>query len=134
MSGTVTTYDSKQTTVVINNMFITGFAEGSFVSWEKSEDNFSSKTDAFGDTSVAITNNNKGVITVTLSQTSPQLPELKRLANARETFPIWVTTNGSIQEKVGGTQAMIKKTPGGTLSDEVEDREIEIEVFDYTDE
>lgn len=127
----VRTFDARETSVNINNRFVTGFAEGSFVEWEKDEDNFNSKTDALGDTAVAITNNNTGTITLTLSQTSPNLAQLKRLANARTVFPIWITTP---DEKIGGTQAMFVKSPSGGLSDEIEDREFEIRVFDYKDQ
>lgn len=130
----VRTYDARETTVTVDGQFLTGFAEGSFVEWEKDEDNFNAKTDAFGDVAVAMTNNQTGTITITLSQTSPSLPLIKRLANTRAMFPIWVQTNGTIKEKVGGTQAMVVKSPSGTLSDEVEDREVEIRVFDYVDE
>lgn len=127
----VRTVDSRDTSVVIDGQFITGFAEGSYVEWEKDEDNFSAKVDAFGDVGVAITNNTLGTITITLSQTSPSLALIKRLANSRKKFPVWVTTP---DEKVGGTEAMIKQTPSGGLSDEIEDREFEIQVFDYTDQ
>lgn len=128
---TVRTVDARETSVVMDGQFITGFGEGSFVEWEKDEDNFNAKVDAFGAVGVAITNNTLGTITLTLSQTSPQLALVKRLANSRKIFPIWITT---ANEKVGGTQAMIKQTPSGTLSDEIEDREVEIQVFDYTDQ
>lgn len=126
----VRTYDARDASVNIASRFITGFAEGSFVEWEKDEDNFNAKVDAFGDVAVATTNNQTGTITLTVSQTSPSLPFLKRLANARTMFPVWVNTP---DEKVGGTQAMFVKSPSGTLSDEVEDREFEIRVFDFTD-
>lgn len=128
---TVRSVDARQTSVNINNRFLTGFAEGSYVEWEKDEDNFNAKVDAFGDVAVAITNNNTGTITLTLAQTSPNLAELKRLAASRAMFPIWVKTPN---EKIGGTQAMFVKHPSGGLSDEVEDREFEIRVFDYTDQ
>lgn len=128
---TVRTIDAKQTSITIDNRFVTGMAEGSFVEWEKDEDNFNAKTDAMGETAVAITNHNTGTITLTLSQTSPNLAAIKKLAASRKVFPIWVKTP---DEKIGGTQAMCVKSPSGGLSDEVEDREIEIRVFDYTDE
>lgn len=126
----VRSVDARDTSVNLGSRFLTGFAEGSFVEWEKDEDNFNAKVDAFGDVAVAITNNTLGTITITLSQTSPSLPYIKQLANSRAMFPIWVTTP---DEKVGGTQAMVVKSPSGTLSDEVEDREVEIRVFDFTD-
>ena len=126
----VRSHDARETSVNINNLFVTGFAEGSYVEWEKDEDNFNAKVSALGEVSVAITNNNTGTITLTLSQTSPSLPALKRLAASRAVFPIWVKTPS---ETVGGTKAMFVKSPSGGLSDEIEDRELEIRVFDYTD-
>lgn len=128
------TYDASQTTVTVDGRFLTGFAEGSFVEWEKDEENFDTKVSAQGEVGVAIRNNTLGTITVTLMQTSPDVAFLKKLANTRKVFPIWVQTSGDTKEKVGGTQAMVKKTPDGTLSDEIEDREFEIQVFDFTDQ
>jgi hypothetical protein len=126
----VNTYDARSASVVVDGRFITGFAEGSMVEWEKDEDNFSTMVDPQGNVGVAITNNSLGTITVTLAQTSPQLTYMKSLANSRKIFPIWVQAG---EEKVGGTQAMVKKTPDGELSDEISDREFEVQVFDFTD-
>jgi hypothetical protein len=127
----VYTYDAKAATVVADSRFLTGFAEGSMVEWEKDEDNVSVMVDAQGTVGVAKRNNTLGTITITLAQTSPDVPYLKKLANTGKVFPIWVQSGN---EKVGGTQAMVKKTPDGELGDEISEREFEIQVFDYTDE
>jgi hypothetical protein len=133
MSNTYT-YDAMQSTVVVDGRFITGFQEGSFVEWSKDEDNFSAKVSAQGDVGVAKRNNTLGTITLTLAQTSPDVAYLKKLANTGQMFPIWAQTGGDTLEKIGGTKAMVKKSPDGTLSDEIEDRQFEIQVFDYTDQ
>lgn len=133
MPGMVRTYNAKQSTVIVGGRYITGFAEGSMVEWEKNEDNFESKVSAQGDVGIAIRNDTRGTVTITLAQTSPDVAYLKGLANTNAMFPIWIQAGGDTEEKVGGTQAMVKKTPDGALSDEIEDRQFEIEVFDYVD-
>lgn len=128
MSGT---FDASLVTVVVGTRYLTGFDEGDMVSWSKDEDNFDTKIDAQGFTSVAVRNNTLGTINIPLSQESPDLQYMKQLANSNTEFPIWVT---SPKEKVGGATARIKKTPDGTLGDEINGREFEIQVFDFTDE
>ena len=44
---------------------------------------------------------------------------------------IWVN-NKSIDEKMGGTKAMVKKTPALEQGAELADREFEFQVFDFT--
>ncbi|MCY8114101.1 DUF3277 domain-containing protein, partial [Bacillus spizizenii] len=68
-------------------------------------------------------------ITLTLSMGSPFVPYLNKMANTAQRFPIWVTGG---QEKIGGTEAMVKKPADAEFSDEIGDREFEIQVFDYT--
>jgi len=130
-AGEVHTYDAKNSTVTVKGKIITGFAEGSMVEWEKDEDNFTAITDPQGTVGVAKVNNSLGTMTIVLAQTSPDNRYLKNLANTGEIFPIWAQSNN---EKVGGTQAMVKKTPDGELSDEISEREYEIQVFDFTDQ
>ena len=52
------------------------------------------------------------------------------LAKAGTIFPIWVT-NSSIGERFGGSKARIKNYPSLAQGAELDDREIEIQVFDY---
>jgi hypothetical protein len=128
----VRTYDPMNVTVTVKNQFITGFAEGSFVECEKDEANFDTKVSAQGEVSVSKRNNPLGTVTLTLSQTSPSVSFLDSLAKSGEIFPISVISNNEPKEKVYGTQAMVEKPANKTFSDEVEDREFTIKVFDYT--
>lgn len=130
--GNTYTYDAALSTVTVDSRFLTGFAEGSFVEFSKDEDNFSAKVSAQGDVGIAKRNNTLGTVTVTLAQTSPDVTFLNNLANTGKIVPVWVQTGGDAKEKAGGTKAMVKKPADGTLSDEIEDREFEIQVFDYT--
>ncbi|MDE3837936.1 DUF3277 domain-containing protein [Bacillus methanolicus] len=128
------TYDPKDVTVVLDGVFITGFQEGSFVQASKDEENFSTKVSAQGEVAVAFSNNPLGTITLTLSATSPSLPYIKQKAKSKTPFPIWVTYSGDPKEVSGGTEALIKKAPDKEYGDEVGDREVEIQVLDYTEE
>lgn len=84
-----------------------------------------------GDVVVNQSCNDLGTITISVQGTSPQKSYLIGLANAGTLFDIWVL-NKSIDEKVGGSQAMVKKTPELGQAAELDDREFEIQVFDYT--
>ena len=134
MSGVVTTYDAKDVSVIVGGVYITGMAEGSFVSFEKDEENRTPNVGAQGDVAVAKVNNPLGTITITLQQTSPQIPYLNQLASKDEFFETRIIYKGNIDEKTGGTKCYIKRPPTGEYADEVSTREVEIAVLDYTQE
>ena len=125
-------YDPKSVTVIIDGAFITGFAEGSMVTASKDEENFTVKVSAKGETDVAKTNNPLGTITVMLSATSPHTKRLDRLAASVKPVAAWVNCSGPVKEKRGGTQAIVKKPADAEFSDEVGDREYELQVLDFT--
>lgn len=126
----VKTYNPKDCVITVGGVYITGLGED-MVSCEKDEDNFTTSVGAQGDVVVNQSHNQLGTITLTVQGTSPQKTYLLDLAKTGEVFDIWVN-NKSIDEKVGGSQAMIKKTPDLSQGAELEDREFEIQVFDYT--
>ena len=122
-------YDANEVNTNIDGKIVTGYSEGTMVSCSKDEEKFSTKVSAKGDVSVATKNNPLGTITLTLSMGSPFVPYLNKMANTAQRFPIWVTGG---QEKIGGTEVMVKKPADAEFSDEIGDREFEIQVFDYT--
>lgn len=126
----VRAYNPKDCVVTVGGVYITGLGED-MVSCEKDEDNFSAAVGAQGDVVVNQSNNQLGTITVTVQGTSPQKAYLMGLAKTGELFDIWVI-NKSINEKVGGSKAMMKKPPTLEQGTELADREFEIQVFDYT--
>ncbi|MEB6549077.1 DUF3277 domain-containing protein [Heyndrickxia sporothermodurans] len=123
-------YDPKNTTVNADGKIVTGFSEGTMIQASKDEEGFSVKVSAKGETDVAISNNNLGTITVTLSQTSPFVSFFNKLANSKKIFPIWGSCSAP-KEKFGGTQAMVKKPADIEFSDETSGREFEIQVLNY---
>ena len=125
-------YDARKVTVTVDGQFITGFAEGTFVTASKDEDGFEPSISAQGDVGVAVRNNTLGTIEITLNQTSPSINFLDQLAASFKVVPVWVISNNEVKEKSGGTMAMITKPSDKEYSDTISERTYEIKVFDYT--
>lgn len=125
----LTTYNAKDCVITVGGIYITGLGE-TMVSGEKDEDNVSAAVGAQGDVVVNEINNDLGTITVTVQGTSPQKSYLMGLAKSKTITDIWVI-NKSIGEKMGGTKAIIKKTPTLEQGSELAEREFEFQVFDY---
>lgn len=123
-------YNPNDCVITVGGVYITGLGED-MVSCEKDEENFSASVGAQGDVVVNQSNNQLGTITLTVQGTSPQKSYLMGLARSGSMFDVWVI-NKSIQEKVGGSKAMMKKTPTLEQGTELADREFEIQVFDYS--
>jgi hypothetical protein len=130
----IASYDAKSVTVLVDGVYITGFAEGSFVECEKAEDTFQTSVGAQGDVGISEVNNPIGNITVTLQQTSPSVPYLNRLAASKRLVPIWVLSYNAPREKIGGTQARVLRPAQSTFSNSIESRAFQFQVFDYTQE
>lgn len=127
------TFDASQLSVVVDGRYLTDFAEGDAVTWEKDEDNFEPKVGVTGAVGITKKINSIGTITLLIMQGSPEVTYLKSLANSGKQFPIWVNTGGENNEKIGGSRAMVLKTPEGSITDETGEREFEVKVFDYSD-
>ena len=128
----IAVYDAKKVTVTVNGQFITGFAEGTFVTATKDEDGFEPSVSAQGDVGIAVRNNTLGTVEITLNQTSPSINMLDRLASDSTMIPVWVISNNEVKEKSGGTKAMITKPADKEYSDTISERTYEVKVFDYT--
>jgi hypothetical protein len=124
-----TTYDSKDVSVIVKGVYLTGFAE-SIVEIEKDEDNFEVKVGAQGDTVRTKLNNPLGTATVGLLPTSPQVPFLDRIANTGELVPITIIYSGTPKETITVTEAFIKKPAARSYGNEAEDREYEFQCMD----
>lgn len=131
MGNVVGTYDARNVTTTVNGVFLTGYADSSFVKCTKDNDNFEATASAQGDVGVSINGDNLGTIEITLNQTSPSIPYLTQLANSRTMFPIWVTSNNQVKEVHGGTKAMIKKVADAEYGKSISPRVYTIQVFDY---
>lgn len=125
----VTQYDAKDTSVVIDNVYITGLGED-MVSGEKDEDYFATSVGAQGDVVTSEINNKLGTVTVYVQPTSPQKAFLLSLAKRVEPFSLWAV-NKKLGERFGGTKARLLSAPEMARGAEAEDMEFTFQVFDY---
>ncbi len=78
----LTNYDSAKVSVIFNGLPISGFADGTFVSVEQTEDTFALTVGAGGEAVRAANNNGSGRVTLTLLQSSESNDALSALHNA----------------------------------------------------
>ena len=131
----VSTYDIKDVNLVVNGVIITGFAEGSVITSEKNEDNFSTHVGVKGEVTFAESNDPTGMITCVLKNTSPSVSYLEGLSNKKgknaiiSAQVIDLNTNGV---NSGGTECRVMKPANKEYSNEETEREFSIYVADYT--
>lgn len=130
MPASVHTYDAKDTSVVIDGVYITGLGED-MISTEKEEDFFSSSVGAQGDVVKSQINNPLGTMSVTIQVTSPSKNFLLSLAQRTEPFSVWAV-NKKLGERIGGTMANLLSYPEFTRGAEAEDMEFTFQIFDMT--
>ncbi|UZH06399.1 phage structural protein [Heyndrickxia coagulans] len=123
-------FDASKVTVILNNMAVTGFKKGTFVTANKDDDDVTVESNAQGESTWTINSSKLGTIQLTLNQTSPFCKVLNQLANNHTFFPIWVNDPNN-KEKRGGTQAMVTKVADATYSDGNEGRQYTIKVGDF---
>lgn len=125
-------YDSMKVNVSINNVLVTGYAEGTMVVSERNEDRVVPYSGVKGEYAYSLNNNSSGTITVSLQQQSPMNAVLQSLANNKKTFPISVVDINTGGFKSGGNEAIILKEPGNERGAEITTRAWSIYVFDYS--
>ena len=123
-------YNAKNTTVMVDGVYITGLGED-MVTGEKDEDFFETSVGAQGDVLKSTINNQLGTITVSVQATSPQRKFLLSLARRTDPFPIWCCDK-VLNERMGGTMAILKTFPEFSRGSEAEDMEFVFQVFDFT--
>lgn len=130
----VRTYDPKQCLVLVGGVPMSGFADGTFVSVERTSDTFTKVSGADGIVSRAKTNDRSGTLTLTLAQTSPANDVLSGFAIADEllnsgVIPVMVKdiSGRSIYVSAFG---WVKKPPTGEFAKEISDREWALDLAD----
>ena len=124
----VTRYNAKDTSVVVNGVYITGLGED-MVTISKEEALAENTVGAQGDVVRSEINNPLFNIGITVQATSPQFKYLYSLKNAETPFPLWVI-NKSLGVRAGGTQALITEIPELSLGASAEDVEFTFTVYD----
>lgn len=131
MANTPGVYDASLITTTLNNMIVTGFKKGTFVTANTDGDRVTVESNAQGEASWALNNSKLGTVTLTLNQTSPFIRVLNELANKKSFFPIWVDDPIN-KERRGGTEAFVTKIADASFSEGVEGRAYTIKVGDFS--
>lgn len=122
-------YDPQSLSIIVDNVYLTGLAETA-VTVEKSEDNWTVKVGAQGDTMRTRVRNDLGTATITLLANSPQVPMLDKLANSGAKVPLSVIYKGEFNETITSEEAYIIKQANREYGNEIADREYSFQLLD----
>ena len=126
-SPDVRTYDSKEVNLIIEGVAITGEAEGTWITAQRTEDDFTEHVGARGEVAIAETNNFTGEISVTLDVTSPSNAYLYGLAMRRGKRAIVssaiVDANEDGGIRVSASQSRVRRPANYESSNEITQRE-----------
>lgn len=129
----MTVYNFKNTHVIVKGMIITGYADGDAIQAEPNEDKWTQTVGADGGVTYNESNNETGLITLTLKPSSSSLPVLKSLYKSKESFDVLIqdTSNNA---RVTGEDCRIQKWPAFARSEEESGVEIPILVAKYKED
>lgn len=128
------TYDIAKVNVIVGGQVITGFAEGSVISIEKLEDNFTEHVGVKGEVTTSESNNNTADLTLVLKNTSPSVSYLNGLANRKgqnavvDVAIVDLNDNGV---SASGAECRVRRPADMDFSNEETEREFVIFISDY---
>lgn len=131
---TVKTYDPKNVQLIVGGVPINGFADGTFISAERTNDAFTMVSGAAGEVTRAKSNDRTGMVTITLLQSSLSNDVLSGFALADE-----LSNSGIvpvvIKEVTGNTvifsgEGWVRKFPVTDYAKEVSNREWVLDMSD----
>jgi hypothetical protein len=130
----VSTYDPKQVILTVGGVPITGFADGTFITVERSNDSFTKSSGADGIVTRVKQNDKSGTITCTLAQTSPSNDILSAQAVLDEqsnagVVPVQCKDNSG-RTVLFSAFAWIRKPPSVEFGKEVSNREWPMDAAD----
>lgn len=108
-TGAPVVFDPSQTTITIDNTYITGLGE-SPISFDYSQDAVNATAGLDGAVVFGINNAKLGTCTLPLKLSSPQYSRMVELAKNHTTFQIWCTDKSS-GRRAGGNYAMFTRVP-----------------------
>lgn len=118
-------YNFKDNQVIVNGAIITGYADGDAIQAERNEDKYTQLVGADGGVTYNKSNDDTGIITLTLKPTSSSLPTLRALSKSEELFNVLIQdTKNNI--RVTGEDCLIQKWPSFTRGAEASGVEIPI--------
>lgn len=118
------TYDPEQVVILLDNLPVMGFAEGSMVSVEKNEDFSNSYVGTKGEYSRAINRNKSGTITIRLQHNSPFVAIIEGWAN-QDYPPVisFAVVDPASYETFGNTHCWLNTDAVHDFSNEIGERE-----------
>lgn len=111
-NGAPIVFDPSQTTITIDNIYITGTGE-SAISFSYNQDAVSAAVGQDGAAIFTVNNSKLGTCTLPLKLSSPQFEKLIDLAKNHTLFPIWCTDKSS-GRRAGGNYAVFARVPDYT--------------------
>lgn len=124
-------YDPSMVIIIYDGVVITGLAEDSFVSAERSEDNFTEYVGVHGEVSHSESANKTGEVTITLESTSPAVPMLNAAANRGTLSNLSVVDMNDNGTNVNGTEARVRKPADREWGKEIGEVEFTFFVADF---
>lgn len=134
MSEPIRTYDPAEVNLVIGGVVITGVAEGTWITVERSEDSFTPYTGAKGEVALAESNDRTGIVKVTVENTSPSAAYLYQLSKRRgrnaivDVAVIDANEEGNI--RWSAPEGRVKRPANYEAGKEITEREFELFVAD----
>lgn len=126
-------HNFKNTQVVVGGAIITGYADGDAIQAEPNEDKWTQSVGADGGVTYNESNNETGVITLTLKPSSSSIPYLRTLYKSGESFNVLLQdTENNV--RVTGEDCRIQKWPAFTRSEEESGVEIPILCAHYKED
>jgi len=130
----VRTYDPKQVLVIIGGIPMGGFADGAFVTVERTSDTFTKVSGADGIISRAKTNDRSGSLKFTIAQTSPSNDVLTGIAIADEltsdgVVPVLIKDNSGRSIFISAF-GWVKKPPASEFAKDITNREWTMDLAD----
>ncbi len=130
----VRTYDPKKVLIIVGGVPMGGFADGEFVTVERTSDAFTKVTGADGITSRAKSNDRSGSMVLTLAQTSPSNQILSGFALADEVantgvVPVLIKDASGSSVFVSGF-GWVKKQPASAFAKEIGNRAWTLDLAD----
>lgn len=135
MGAVLTDIDPAKYVINFGGANINGYADGVYSSFELDEDFYNTLTGADGFTTRVRTNNNTGILTVTLVQSSPSNSVLQAFFDVDRTSPFGsplplIVKNLIGTEFISSSAAWIIKLPTLDQGKEVQNREWRIQAAD----
>lgn len=108
-TGTSIVFDPSQTTITIDNIYITGIG-ATPISFSYNQDAVSAESGLDGAVVFSVNNSKLGTCTLSLKVSSPQYEKLMSLAKNHKLFSIQCTDKSS-GRRAGGNSAMFTRVP-----------------------